>query len=92
MKKEKVKIAFYGVTSLILIILIIRNIFSFHTSPKIIRYETYIVHPGDTLWSIVAGTYAEVDIREVIYIIRQKNEINPTIYPGQELLIPVLEK
>jgi hypothetical protein len=92
MKKEKVQISVYSILCLVLIILIMCIILGFNTCPKKYKYETYVVYPGDTLWSIAASTNPEGDIREIIYMIRQKNDINPIIYPGQELLIPVLEK
>lgn len=92
MKKEKWRSFMYGIMCVLLIILIMCIILGFNTCPKKYKYETYVVYPGDTLWSIAASTNPEEDIREIIYMIRQKNDISPTIYPGQELLIPVLEK
>lgn len=77
---------------MLLIILIMCSFKGFYTSPKKYKYETYIVYPGDTLWSIAASTHPEGDIRDLIYLIRQKNDISPMIYPGQELLIPIAEK
>lgn len=49
--------------------------------------ETYIVQPGDTLWSI-AVKYINVDPREVVYKIEKLNRIGPVIQIGQEILIP----
>lgn len=88
MKKEW-KSFVYGVMSLLLIILIMRTICGPFICPKKYTYETYTVHQGDTLWSIAASTHPEGDIREIIYMIRQKNDISPNIYPGQEILIPI---
>jgi len=52
--------------------------------------HTYVVDTGDTLWSI-AAEYAEGrDVREVIYEIKRINGLRTsTIYPGQELRVPV---
>lgn len=90
--KKKGKSFFYGIFSAIFLLIIVSSILEFNTSPKKYNYETYIVSEGDTLWSIAASTHPEGDIREIIYMIRQKNDISPLIFPGQELLIPICEK
>lgn len=56
---------------------------------KNISYRIYTVQEGDTLWSISSRCNLEQDIRETVYMIREKNNITPVIHPGQELLVPV---
>lgn len=51
-------------------------------------FQTYIVHPGDTYWSI-ARQYVKGDPREFIYNIIKLNNIAPEdLRPGQRLKIP----
>lgn len=50
-----------------------------------------VVASGETLWEI-AGRYREPDedIRDVVARIREANDLNQcTIYPGQDLFIPI---
>lgn len=55
---------------------------------------TYIVHPGDTVWTI-ADKYMDKqdgtrDKRELVFNIRQANNLNSClIYAGQKLIIPL---
>ncbi len=50
--------------------------------------ERYVVHPGDTLWSIAASHYAG-DPRDGIVKIERRNELDgPSIQPGQRLVLP----
>ncbi len=52
--------------------------------------RAYVVHPGDTLWSIavrVAGPAA--DPRPVVDAIAAANHVDGTIVPGQTLRIPL---
>jgi LysM repeat protein len=52
--------------------------------------STYIVKPGDTIWSI-AGDIKQPgqDIRKLVFDIEQINHITPVIKAGQEIKIPV---
>lgn len=57
-----------------------------------VSYLSVHVAPGDTVWLIAARhTAAHEDIREMIFAIRQANNLNNNaeIYPGQVLQIPV---
>lgn len=56
-------------------------------SPK--EEITYVVQKGDTLWSIAADhTNDEMDIRSMIYDIKQKNDLNSAeLTVGQKLKI-----
>ncbi len=50
--------------------------------------QTYVVRPGDTLWSIAAHSYAG-DPREGVWEIQQKNHLaSATITPGERLVLP----
>jgi LysM repeat protein len=50
--------------------------------------QTYVVRPGDTLWSIAAHSYAG-DPREGIWEIQQRNHLaSATISPGEKLVLP----
>lgn len=55
-------------------------------------YETVYVKPGDTVWQIAAN-YAtpKDDVREIMFEIRRINKLdsNASVYPGQNLKVPV---
>ncbi len=52
-------------------------------------FETHLVAPGETVWSI-AGLYNNGgDVRALVYEIQKINNINSGIYIGQEIKIPV---
>ncbi len=58
-------------------------------SPPKVQEVEYIVQPNDTLWHI-AQQYSsdDHDIREIVYNIRQDNDIgNEPLQPGRKLLI-----
>jgi len=49
---------------------------------------TYVVRPGDTLWSI-AVWLGDGDPRPLVDAIQQANEVDPgALVPGQALVIP----
>jgi nucleoid-associated protein YgaU len=48
---------------------------------------TYVVQPGDTLWSIAAERYSG-DPREGVWKLQRVNRLGTTIRPGQRLLVP----
>ena len=53
------------------------------------RFDTVVVAPGDTVWSIARAHYAG-DLRpHVDSIIRSNNLKTPGLVPGQQLRIPV---
>ncbi len=50
--------------------------------------ERYVVHPGDTLWSIAVSHYAG-DPRDGVLRIEHRNGLGgPSIRPGQRLVLP----
>jgi LysM repeat protein len=50
--------------------------------------RTFVVRPGDTLWSIAARTYAG-DPREGVWRLEQRNHLADTmIVPGERLVLP----
>ena len=52
------------------------------------RAQTYVVRPGDTLWSIAAARYGG-DPREGIWKLQQRNDLAGTmISPGERLVLP----
>lgn len=58
------------------------------------KNDVIVVSAGETLWEI-AGRYREPgeDIRDVVDRIRDANTLNQcTIYPGQDLFIPIRVK
>jgi nucleoid-associated protein YgaU len=86
MKKTKL------VLSLVLIILALTPLAISWAFVDTITYQTVYVKPGDTVWQI-AVKYAsdKVDVRELVYEIRQVNKLdnNAKVYPGQALKVPV---
>lgn len=53
--------------------------------------HTYVVRPGDTLWSIAAGL-RDGDPRPLVDAIQRANEVDPgALVPGQALVIPAAD-
>ncbi len=51
--------------------------------------ESIIVKSGDNIWSIAKDIDSPRDIREVIYDIKELNNLDSsTIYPGEKLYLP----
>jgi Tfp pilus assembly protein FimV len=51
--------------------------------------RTYVVRPGDTLWSIATRFAPSRDPRPVVDAIRSANGVDPAaLVPGQQLSIP----
>jgi LysM repeat protein len=51
--------------------------------------RTYVIRPGDTLWSIAERSSPAADPRLVVGAIRDANDLDPAaLVPGQQLLIP----
>jgi LysM repeat protein len=59
-----------------------------HSSRGAGPQRTYVVGPGDTLWSVAAHMYAG-DPREAVWKIEQRNHLaGSTIVPGEKLVLP----
>ena len=59
-----------------------------HSSSGAGPKRTYVVRPGDTLWSVAAHMYAG-DPREGVWKIEQRNHLTgSTIVPGESLVLP----
>jgi Tfp pilus assembly protein FimV len=53
------------------------------------RPRTYVVRPGDTLWSIARRSAPSADPRLVVDAIASVNEVDPgALVPGQQLQLP----
>jgi LysM repeat protein len=50
--------------------------------------RTYVVRPGDTLWSVAQRTYAG-DPRQGVWELQHRNHLgSATIVPGEKLVVP----
>ena len=50
--------------------------------------HTYVVRPGDTLWSVAEHTYSG-DPRQGVWELQQRNHlVSSTIVPGEKLVVP----
>lgn len=56
-----------------------------------VEYMGYIVKAGDTLWSIADEHAGNHNLKDVIALIKEKNEMrDSTIYAGDIILVPIL--
>jgi LysM repeat protein len=59
-----------------------------HSSSGAGPKRTYVVKPGDTLWSVAERMYGG-DPRQGIWEIEQRNHLgDATIVPGEKLVLP----
>ncbi|HEY3463211.1 MAG TPA: LysM peptidoglycan-binding domain-containing protein [Gaiellaceae bacterium] len=50
--------------------------------------RTYVVQPGDTLWTVAERTYSG-DPREGVWKLERRNHLaSATIVPGEKLVVP----
>ena len=77
---------------ILLLIVIIACILIFNDTEPM-YYETYIVNPGDTVYSIsVKKTGSNIDCRRTEHCILKVNDIkNACIFPGDTIFVPVWE-
>ena len=61
--------------------------------PKIVAYEKYVVHSGDTLWDIAkeSNGWTKMDTYDIIYAIEEASNCTAHIYPGQIVYIPIYD-
>lgn len=89
------KLKIIGVTVYILLIVcsIIQIVQQKSTYEENIVESIYVVSQGDTLWDI-AKEYcpSNMDIRDYIYDIKERNDISGTIHNGQVLEVWTTEK
>lgn len=53
--------------------------------------RTYVVRPGDTLWSIATALEPGADPREVVWAVTRQNDLDPGgLVPGQRIAIPTV--
>ena len=51
--------------------------------------RTYLVEPGDTLWTIASTLEPATDPRPVVDALARANDVDPgALVPGQELVVP----
>ncbi len=59
-------------------------------TPRPVSHSTYLVHPGDTLWSIARRVAPGEDPRSVVDAISEANRVEAgALVPGLVLVIPV---
>ena len=59
-----------------------------HSSTASGAKRTYVVRPGDTLWSVAEHMYGG-DPRQGVWQIQQRNHLaSATISPGEKLVLP----
>ncbi|AZR72801.1 hypothetical protein BBF96_04975 [Anoxybacter fermentans] len=91
-KSHKWRRFLFVVFGIIMIAIIIIGTRSVNSNGQLKLIEV-TVSEGDTLWAIARSHYhSEGDIRKFIFRIRQINNLKTAqIYPGQVLLIPIVD-
>lgn len=93
-KSRKVKINYFKMIRSIIILVILIYTLVLGIQNAIVKnernnievsYTTYHVSKGETLWSIAEQQDYDGDIREVVYKIRQDNNIDGNLSIGQEI-------
>ena len=79
----------------LIIVLLLAVVVGFaNDTPNIVGYNTYVVSNGDTLWDIaeMSNGYGRMDVREIVYDIRDASNITPNIQLGDVVQIPIYEE
>jgi LysM repeat protein len=59
-----------------------------HSSTASGPKRTYVVRPGDTLWSVAERAYGG-DPRQGVWLLQRRNHLaSATISPGEKLVLP----
>ena len=90
-KKESLLEKATGVLMAIVLVMAVYLITVSIITPKPEPFEvvSVIVRENETLWQIASRyTTNEIDIRKHIYDIRELNDIDGFIYPGQQIFVP----
>lgn len=86
LKNKKRFFSFLFIFSLITFIMIYTNIVS---GFKESQYQSIVVKPGDTLWSIAEKYGSDSNIREYIYNIKEINNLESSvIFENTSILVP----
>ena len=96
-RKRKTNLKLKNIVLLVLTIIAINSIFLNNNSySKVeVKYKTEYTSFGDTLWSIAEREsknnkyYQEKDIREIVYNLKQLNNLQSSdLVVGQKIIIP----
>jgi LysM domain-containing protein len=78
----------FGKAILVLLVAVIGWALLARSSSGAAHERTYVVRPGDTLWSIAVSRYPG-DAREGVWKIEHRNHLSGTIIvPGARLVVP----
>ena len=85
-------IALALVVSLLIGILFV--VASWNDTPDLVSSQPYTVQYGDTLWEIAekSNGYGKMDIRDIIYDIKELSDCTTEINDGQIVQIPIYEE
>ena len=78
----------FGRLVIIVALLALAVAYSARSSISAGHEQSYVVHVGDTLWSIAASHYGG-DTREAVWRLQDRNHLHGTVVtPGQQLVLP----
>ena len=79
-----------GLVVVIILILGIHRVIETKAEPEVEYWEEYTVKYGDTLWTIVPQNN-NYDVRVIINMVKEHNNIGSDIIVGQIIELPVLK-
>lgn len=88
MKKRDIFRVFVFIFIIVAVLIVVYDAMT--PNVKVTSWEEYKVSAGDTLWTIVPTTN-KYDIRDVIDLVKEHNNIGDTLNIGQIIELPVLE-
>jgi LysM repeat protein len=90
-RRRRVAASFAAVVLLAILSGPVANAVGVGGGSEVERSRTYVVRPGDTLWSIATRFAPGTDPRVVVDAIASANGVDPgTLVPGQQLSIPTV--